>query len=309
MQKRIAAIRKHKLTKPKRNLTDKLGAFGVIGGIIFFFLCIIYVISAYWVVGILAEISQKDYTPANQRIAAYEKFFRKAEKNGMEIEKSPPYIKEGAKYFLWTVAIPNQPERLVYRWKHDLQTNKVEPLTSPATYLDIELKYVKPDEASGYPYEPGDPIALQIAQGDYEPPEAYDMPETDLGMPSGPAAPADAGVMPFENVDTSEGEGDEAAPEPGKSDEAPPGGEAKPEEPPKDAGGEAKPGEGEKPKDGGGGEAKPGDGEKPKDDGGGEAKPTDGEGGKGDGSGEDKPPPEDEKPKDDGGKDDSVPVK
>ena len=43
MQKRIAAIRKHKLTKPKRSLAERLGNFGVIGGIVFFFLCVIYV--------------------------------------------------------------------------------------------------------------------------------------------------------------------------------------------------------------------------------------------------------------------------
>ncbi len=299
MQKRIASIRKRKLHKPNRSLAETLGAFGIIGGIVFFFLCVAYVIGAYWVVGILAEISQKDYTPANQRIAAYEKFFRKAEKGGLDTEKSPPYIKEGAKYFLWTVAIPNQSERLVYRWKHDLQTNKVEPLTSPATYLDIELKYVKPDEARSYPYEPGDPIALQIAQGDYKPPIAYDMPETNLGEPPGPAEPADAGALPFENVDTSGGEGDEAAPPPTEEEKTPPKEEAKPGD--------------EKPKDNGGGEAKPKDGEGGKGDGDGEAKPpeeqkpNDGEGGK---DGEQKPPPEDEKPKEgDGDKDDAVPVK
>ena len=301
IQESLSALRKRKLPKPKKTLAEKLSTFGVIGGVVFFFLCVIYVIGAYWIVGILAEISQKDYTPANQRLAAYEKFFHGLEKKSIAVEKSPPYIKEGAKYFLWTVTIPSQSERLIYRWEHDLETNKVSPLTSPATYLDIELGYVKPDEASNYPYEPGDPIALQMAKGDYEPLETYAMPEQpDLTMPTpAGAVPPDKQPMPYENPDTGSG-GEEGG---GGDEAAPPADES-------GNGGEAAPGD-EKPKDEGGGEAKPGEGDKGKDEGGGDAKPKEGDEG-GDN------PPKDEKPKDEGGKakdegdkgkDDSVPVK
>jgi hypothetical protein len=306
ISKSLSAIRKRKLRKPKKTLAETMGALGVIGGVIFFFLCVTYVVGAYWIVGILAEISQKDYTPANQRIAAYEKFFRGLEKKGMEIEKSTPYIKEGAKYFLWTVTIPSQSDRLIYRWEHDLETNKVSPLTSPATYLDIELGYVKSEDASDYPYEPGDPIALQMAQGEYEPLETYAMPEQPdltLQAPAG-AVPPEKQPMPYEKADTGSG-GEEGG---GGDEAAPPADE--------NGGDETKPGDGEKPKDdGGGGEAKPGEGDKGKDDGGGEAKPKDGEGGENPPDKE-KPKDDGEKPKDEGGKakgegdkDDSVPVK
>jgi hypothetical protein len=305
-------IRRRKLRKPKKTLAEALSAFGVIGGVVFFFLCVVYVVVAYWVVGILAGISQKDYTPANQRVAAYEKFFHGLEKKGLDVKKSPPYIKDGAKYFLWTVTVPKSSDRLIYRWEHDLETNRVSPLTSPATYLDIELKYVKPDEASNYPYEPGDPIALQMAQGEYEPLETYAMPEPSKNPVGEPAAGGPSGQpMPYQNPDTSgggeEGGGGDAAP---PADESGNGGETAP---PADGsgGGEATP-----PADGsgdGGDEAKPGDGEKPKDEGG-EAKPKDGEGGDTPPKEEkpkDEPPKEgDDKPKDgEGGKDDSVPVK
>ncbi len=301
-------IRRRKLRKPKKTLAEALSAFGVIGGVVFFFLCVVYVVVAYWVVGILAGISQKDYTPANQRVAAYEKFFHGLEKKGLDVKKSPPYIKDGAKYFLWTVTVPKSSDRLIYRWEHDLESNRVSPLTSPATYLDIELKYVKPDEASNYPYEPGDPIAMQMAKGEYEPLETYAMPEPDKNPVGEPAAGGPSGEpMPYQNPDTSAGGeegGSDAAPPAGESGN---GGEATPPADGSGDGGEAKPGD-EKPKDEGGGEAKPGDGEKPKDEGGGEAKPKEGDGG-------DTPPKDetpkdgDEKPKDEGGKDDSVPVK
>ena len=138
---------------------------GVIAGVVFIVLCIGYVASAYWMYGLLADIAQKDFTPANHRLDSYRQFFERMERSsGLEVEESPPYIKDGIKHFLWTVTIPGKPDRLIYHWQHDLNSNRVEPLTSPATYVDIEYGYIRPDQASIYPYIVGDTLALQIAK-------------------------------------------------------------------------------------------------------------------------------------------------
>jgi hypothetical protein len=151
----------------KRRGFDLWGTIGVVLGVLFFIVCIGYVVGAYYMVGIMAEIAQKDYTPANERISSYEEFFRKAEQHGLKVAQSPAYIKEGVKYFLWTISVPGRADKLVYRWKHDLETNRVVPLTSPATYVDVEMGYVRPGSAGLYPYESGDTVALQIAKGMY----------------------------------------------------------------------------------------------------------------------------------------------
>ncbi len=154
----------------KRRKSEFWGIVGVASGTVFFILCIVFIVGAYYMVGILTEIAQKDYTPANERISDYEHFFDKARQHRLKVAKSTPYIKEGVKYFLWTISIPGRADKLVYRWKHDLETNRVEPLTSPATYVDIEMGYLRSGSAGLYPYDPHDNIALQIAKGTYTPP-------------------------------------------------------------------------------------------------------------------------------------------
>lgn len=142
---------------------------GVVLGIIVIVLGISYVIGAYYLTGVLGEIAQKDFTPANQRLSSYEDFFTRLERQGLEVAKSPPYIREGVKYFLWTVTVPDERVRLIYRWKHDLETNRVSPLTSPSTYLDMELGYIRRQEVGLYPYESGDELAMKLAKGTYRP--------------------------------------------------------------------------------------------------------------------------------------------
>jgi len=161
----------------KRRRSDFWGIVGVATGAVFFALCVVFIVGAYYMVGILAEIAQKDYTPANERISDYEQFFDKARQHRLEVAKSTPYIKEGVKYFLWTISIPGRADKLVYRWKHDLETNRVEPLTSPATYVDIEMGYVRQKSAGLHPYDPNDTVALQIAKGTYTPPGFLDRTE------------------------------------------------------------------------------------------------------------------------------------
>ena len=221
---------------------------GVIAGVVFIVLCIGYVASAYWMYGLLADIAQKDFTPANHRLDSYRQFFERMERSsGLEVEESPPYIKDGIKHFLWTVTIPGKPDRLIYHWQHDLNSNRVEPLTSPATYVDIEYGYIRPDQASIYPYIVGDTLALQIAKGIYsagrpeevtaesEPSAAEPEAEAELTEEAGaePALPDEGGeeAAPGEdgNSGESNGEGDgggtdeeEPPPDPGTGGDAVP---------------------------------------------------------------------------------------
>ncbi len=200
----------------KRRGFDVWGTIGFVLGSVFFLLCIGYVVGAYYMVGIMAEIAQKDYTPANERISAYEEFFRRAQQNGLEVAQSPPYIKEGVKYFLWTISVPGRADKLVYRWKHDLETNRVVPLTSPATYVDVEMGYVRPGSAGLYPYEGGDTVALQIAKGTYmvRPyPEESVEPE-----PTAEEAPPEEEVPAEEEAGLAEGAPEETAEEAGEAE-------------------------------------------------------------------------------------------
>jgi uncharacterized membrane protein YgcG len=260
----------------KAKRTGWLEIAGVIAGVVFIVLCIGYVASAYWMYGLLADIAQKDFTPANQRLDSYRQFFQRLERNAkLDVEESPPYIKEGVKHFLWTVSIPGQSDRLIYHWQHDLATNKVEPLTSPATYVDIEYGYIRPDQASQYPYIVGDTLALQIAKGTYV-----------AGKPEEEAATA--AEPPPEEATT----GEPAAEEPGAdTQEEPPASDETQPAPPGEGGDEAAPGES------GGDEGAGADESNGKDEGG-----TGDEGGSGDEGGGEEPPP------DTGGGGNAVPI-
>jgi hypothetical protein len=195
------------------------GTIGFVLGTVFFLACIGYVVGAYYMVGIMAEIAQKDYTPANERISSYERFFRQAQQNGLTVAQSPPYIKEGVKYFLWTISVPGRADKLVYRWKHDLESNRVVPLTSPATYVDVEMGHVRPGSAGLYPYESGDTVALQIAKGTYMAP-LY--PEESAE----PAPPAEE-ILPEEEAEPAEeAMEEETADEAGETEEIPTEGES-----------------------------------------------------------------------------------
>lgn len=140
----------------------------VIGGAILLVLSVLYIIFALYISAILAEIQHKDFSLANIRLRKYEAFFEKLQRQGFEVDESSPYIKEGKKNFLWVVTVPDSGKRLIYRWRHDLESNEVEPLTSHATYLDIQLGYINPKDAMNYPYEPGDEVARRVASGTYD---------------------------------------------------------------------------------------------------------------------------------------------
>ncbi len=145
-----------------------LSTIGIIFGVFFFLFAIIYTIIALYMIQVLAEIERKDFSPANLRIEEYARFFEKLKNDHFEVMESEPYIKEGVKYFLWTVVTPDGKSRLIYRWKHDLESNRVEPMTSPATHLDVSLGHIKKENALDYPYNPDDELAEQIAKGTYK---------------------------------------------------------------------------------------------------------------------------------------------
>ena len=140
----------------------------VIGGTILLVLSIAYIVVALYISAVLAEIQHKDFSEANMRLRKYEAFFENLRKQGFDVDESTPYIKEGVKNFLWAVTVPGTGRRLIYRWRHDLESNKVEPLTSSATYLDIQLRYISPKDAKNYPYDPGDEIARRVAAGTFD---------------------------------------------------------------------------------------------------------------------------------------------
>lgn len=234
-----------------------------VGGVLLFVLCVGYVVAAYALVGILAEISQKDYGPANERLQTYEQFFHNAEAHGLKVRQSPPYIKGGVKYFLWTISVPDRADKLVYRWQHNLQTNRVEPLTNPATHLDLELGYLTAEEARAYPYEPGDTVARKVAKGIFtgltpeEEPAEEPATETEAEAADETAAEAEPPAEETEATeeeaageegaeaaaDGSEGTDEEEDEGAASADET--GDEAAPEdEPPEGAGEEAPPPEG-----------------------------------------------------------------
>jgi len=139
-------------------------------GIALLLFCTAYIVGTLYLSQVLSEVEKKDFSPANLRISKYEDFFGRLKRSGIAVEQSTPYIKGGVRYFLWTVSVPNSSTKLVYRWKHDLKTNKVEPLTSPATHLDVELGNLTPEEAYFYPFDPDDELAIALAKGTYEPP-------------------------------------------------------------------------------------------------------------------------------------------
>jgi len=182
-------------------------------GIVVIVLAIGYVIGACYLTGVLGEIAQKDFTPANQRLDSYEDFFIRLERQGIAVEKSPPYIREGVKYFLWAVSLPDENRRLIYRWQHDLESNRVSPLTSPATYLDVELGYIRRQEVGLYPYRSGDELALVLAKGTYRvQPSSTEETEAAAEEEAVPEEPSGA-----EEVATEEGKA--AAEQPAASDE------------------------------------------------------------------------------------------
>jgi len=199
----------------------------VIGGVILLALSVAYIVAALYISAVLAEIQHKDFSQANIRLRKYEAFFENLKKQGFDVDESRPYIKDGAKNFLWAVTVPGIGRRLIYRWRHDLESNKVEPLTSSATYLDIQLGYISPEDAKNYPYEPGDEIARRLAAGTYNLKLALSESQ------AGEEKPVEVAQSATEQEKGEEGKALE------QQEEAKDKGEAKEETPPDDAEGES----------------------------------------------------------------------
>lgn len=101
-----------------------------------------------YMIGVLQDISVTDYSAPQNRVKEYQAYFERLATHGYGVVESEPFIREGEKYYLWTVTAPRSSEQLVYRWKLSLQDNQVVPLTSAAIKLDQELGF-----ASGFTYE------------------------------------------------------------------------------------------------------------------------------------------------------------
>lgn len=94
-----------------------------------------------YMIGVLQDISVTDYSEPQNRIKEYQAYFERLATHGYGVVESEAFIREGEKYYLWTVTPPKSSEQLVYRWKLSLEDNKVVPLTSAAIKLDQELGF------------------------------------------------------------------------------------------------------------------------------------------------------------------------
>ncbi len=94
-----------------------------------------------YMIGVLQDISVTDYSEPQNRIKEYQAYFERLATHGYGVVESEPFIREGEKYYLWTVTPPKSSEQLVYRWRLSLEDNKVVPLTSAAIKLDQELGF------------------------------------------------------------------------------------------------------------------------------------------------------------------------
>lgn len=263
-----------------------LTAIASLLGALLFLGCVGFLLGSILLGSVLDEISSRDFSGPIERIDHYEVFFSSVANAGYLVRKDNPKILEGVTTYLWTVQPKGNDELRVFEWQHDLnspdQQQALTPKTSAAIYADIELGYLKPQDATQFSfYDPDDKLCLAIVNTDFS---LFQTPEGASGwlaqsqVPSGPVlapllSPEDAkkraSVAPPEEELTAE----ELAAQEGQSSEAV----------------EVNTGEGQAPGDGseppvevvGGGEETP-----PSDGGGGDSGAGDGGGGDAGGSGE-----------------------
>jgi hypothetical protein len=141
---------------------------------------------------VLNDISQRDYSTATQRFEAYAARFSSMQAAGCKVEHKEPQTLKGVITHLWIVQPPGSDDRVVYRWKHVLQTNTVEPMTNPALLLDIAMAYEKASDGAGISfYNPNDTLAQALARGQYDMigPEQLSRHGGGSGLSAGPVLP------------------------------------------------------------------------------------------------------------------------
>jgi hypothetical protein len=145
------------------------GCIGILFGVVFIGAAIAFWYGSQMMLGILNEVAEKDFTNQYERISKYEAFFDGLVDAGYDVIREEPKIDtkpdSSAKFYLWRVQPAGTSEFCIYRWRYDLQSDAVEPSTNPALLLDIEMGYIKRDDAGKYSfYDAGDELAQAIAE-------------------------------------------------------------------------------------------------------------------------------------------------
>jgi hypothetical protein len=167
---------------------------GILLGLILIAACLGIAYMSQMMIGVLNDIGQRDFSQASTRIDRYAARFDAMAKAGFKVQRSEPKILEGKTSYLWVITPPGSDDRLVYRWKHYLSTNTIEPLTNPALLLDIALGYEKTstarEEFASF-YNPEDRLALALAQRDFGSISPDQIAErwSSSQLPSGPVLP------------------------------------------------------------------------------------------------------------------------
>lgn len=146
-----------------------MGCVGIVFGVLFIAASVGFWYGSQMILGILHEVGEKDFTAQYERINKYEVFFDGLSDAGYDVIREEPKIDtkpdSSAKFYLWRVQPAGTSEFCIYRWRYDLQSDKVEPKTNPALLLDIQMGYVKRDDAKNYGfYDPSDELAEAIAE-------------------------------------------------------------------------------------------------------------------------------------------------
>jgi hypothetical protein len=145
--------------------------------------------------GVLRDIGKRDFGDAVQRFERYDARFGAMKEANSRVLSSEPKIVSGVTKYLWVVQPRGSDDRIVYRWKHDLNTNTVEPMTNPALLMDIALGFISPSDAAMYSfYDPGDKLAQSLAQGDPGQFGTYSQPNIQ-GLPLLPGSPVVAPLV------------------------------------------------------------------------------------------------------------------
>lgn len=171
--RKARAARRNKSAGPagvgREIFVTTLGCVGILLGVAFIAGAVAFWYGSQMILGILNEVAEKDFTAQYQRISKYEAFFDGLSDEGYDVIREEPKIdtkpESSAKFYLWRVQPAGTGEFCVYRWRYDLKSDEVEPSTNPALLLDIEMGYIRRDDARDYAfYEPGDELAQAIAQ-------------------------------------------------------------------------------------------------------------------------------------------------
>ena len=173
------------------------GCLGSILGIVFFLGSIGFLLGSRYLENVINDIGASNFTEQMERIDHYSNFFEALRENGYKVVREDPDIDRGMIYYLWQAKPPGSDESRVFRWRHDLEANAVEPLNNPALLLDVKLGYLSSSDAEqwnfedpGQHYDPGDNLVQAMVNNDFSMINPADLidPEAPAQLPQGPVS-------------------------------------------------------------------------------------------------------------------------